>query len=89
MTVTAGVLNNTVEILKLTLKSLIRLITHLLRSVALGVGTLHPRLGHIPTAKWVRLLSQRFGVGPLKETLIAAVSRPKLFSQRLRVGYPK
>ena len=45
---TAGVLDNTVEILKLTLKSLARLITHLLRAVALGVGTLRPRARPAP-----------------------------------------
>ena len=55
-TVTAGVLHNTVEVLKLTLKSSVWLKTHLLRAVALGVGPLHPTScalepDHLPTAK--------------------------------------
>ena len=62
MTVTAGVLHNTVEIIELTLKSPVRIITHLLCAVALAVGTLHPtscalELGQLPIAKWDRLLS--------------------------------
>ena len=41
LTATAGVLQNTVEIIKLTLKSPVRLKTHLLRAVASGVGSLY------------------------------------------------
>ena len=111
LTVTAGVLHNTVAIIKLTLKSSVRLITHLLRAAALGVMSLRLNscaleFGQLPIANWdsplrlwlrvwflkktitlvaslVRLLNQRLGVGPLKETLISAVSWYKHTSQRL------
>ena len=68
MTVTAGVLHNTVEIIKPTLKSPMRLITHLLHAVALGVGTLHPtscafEQGQLLTANWIRLMSHWLRVG--------------------------
>ena len=87
LTVTAVVLSSMVEMIKLTPKSPV----HLLRAVALGVGTLHPttcalELGQLPTAKWVRLLSHLLRVGSLKQTLTPVLSQVRLLSQRLGVG---
>ena len=72
-TLTAGVLANMVEMIKLTIKSPVRLITHLLRAAALGVRSLRLtsyalELGQLPIAKWDRLLSHWLGAGALKST---------------------
>ena len=80
LTVTAGVLSSKVEIIKLTPKSLVRLITHLLRAVALGVGSLRLtsralELGQLPTDKWVRLLCHWLRVGFPKQTLTPVAFR--------------
>ena len=84
---TAGVLYNTVETLKLTLNSLVRLITHLLCAVASGVGLLYLascalELGQLPIAKWDRLLSHWFWVGFPKQTLTPVASQVRLLSQK-------
>ena len=79
MTVTAGVLFNKVEILKLTLKCPVRLITHLLRAVALRVRSLRLsscalELDKLPIAKWGRLLSHWLRVGFPKQTITPVAS---------------